>query len=129
MAQNKETLFNSQLLIVEDDFVCQQVYLSLLMDYQLVLAGSAKEALEYMRNQLFDCILLDLGLPDKPGEELLPLIRSDSLNKDTPVIVISAHVDEELGQHCLALGANHVYTKPVFPTMLRRMVESVCFTS
>lgn len=125
MAQIKETLFNSQLLIVEDNFVCQQVYLSLLMEYQLVVAGSAKEALEYMKNQSFDCILLDLGLPDQPGEELLPLIRSDALNKDTPVIVISAHVDEVLGQQCLALGANQIYTKPVLPTMLRRMVESV----
>ncbi|WP_242604149.1 hypothetical protein [Legionella feeleii] len=56
---------------------------------------------------------------------MLPLIRSNPLNGNTPVIVISAHVDEALGQECLALGANHIYTKPLLPAMLRRMVENV----
>ncbi|WP_412754935.1 response regulator [Legionella donaldsonii] len=114
----------SPLLIVEDDFVCQHIYLSLLNEYQPVLAATAAEALDCLSKQPFHCILLDLGLPDKPGEELLPLIRSNSLNGNTPVIVISAQVDEALGQQCLALGANHIYVKPVLPAMLRRMVES-----
>ncbi|WP_419387104.1 response regulator [Legionella sp. 29fVS95] len=72
----------------------------------------------------FGCILLDLGLPDRPGEEILPLIRANPIYERTPIIVISAHVDEPLGKHCLAMGANHVYVKPLLPTMLRRMVES-----
>ncbi|WP_058444345.1 response regulator [Legionella feeleii] len=55
---------------------------------------------------------------------MLPLIRSNPLNGNTPVIVISAHVDEALGQQCLALGANPIYVKAVLPAMLRRMVES-----
>lgn len=114
----------TQLLIVEDNFICQQIYFSLLSDYQLTLAETAQQALETLATKFFDCILLDLGLPDKPGEELLPLIRANSLNQKTPVIVISAHVDEPLGKQCLALGANHVYVKPVLPTMLRRMVET-----
>ncbi|WP_256593738.1 response regulator [Legionella feeleii] len=52
------------------------------------------------------------------------MIRSNPLNGNTPVIVISAHVDEALGQQCLALGANPIYVKAVLPAMLRRMVES-----
>ncbi|WP_019215535.1 response regulator [Legionella tunisiensis] len=112
----------AQLLIVEDNFICQQMYLSLLSEeYQLTLTETAQQALDALTMQFFDCILLDLGLPDRPGEELLPLIRSNPLNKDSAIIVISSHVDELLGQQCQALGANQIYIKPVLPTMLRQM--------
>ena len=114
----------TQLLIIEDNFICQHVYFSLLSDYQLTLAETAQQALETLTTKFFDCILLDLGLPDKPGEALLPLIRANPLHKDTSIIVISAHVDESLGKQCLALGANHIYIKPVLPTMLRQLVEN-----
>ncbi|MFW2533908.1 MULTISPECIES: response regulator [unclassified Legionella] len=115
----------TQLLIIEDNFICQQIYRSLLSDdYQLTLAETAQQALETLTNQFFNCILLDLGLPDKRGEEILPLIRANPLHKDTTIIVISAHVDEPLGQQCLALGANHIYIKPILPTMLRQAVEN-----
>ncbi|WP_019215458.1 response regulator [Legionella tunisiensis] len=115
----------AQVLIIEDNFICQQMYRSSLSnDYQLTLAETAQQALDTLTTQFFDCILLDLGLPDKRGEEILPLIRANPLHKDTAIIVISAHVDESLGEQCLALGANHVHVKPVLPTMLRQMVES-----
>ncbi|WP_019217804.1 response regulator [Legionella tunisiensis] len=114
----------AQLLIVEDNVICQQIYLSLLSNYQLTLAETAQQALATLTMQFFDCILLDLGLPDKRGEGILPLIRANPLHKDTAIIVISAHVDESLGRQCLALGANHIYMKPVLPMMLRRLVEN-----
>ncbi|MGC1182041.1 hypothetical protein [Legionella sp.] len=44
----------------------------------------------------YNCIILDWGLPDKPGEELLHFIRSSQLNKNSFIIVASAHFNEEI---------------------------------
>lgn len=62
-----------------------------------------------------DCILLDLGLPDKPGEELLPLIRANPLHKDTAVVWLWERI--------------MFMRKPGLPMMLRRMVERVLIHS
>ncbi|WP_019215705.1 response regulator [Legionella tunisiensis] len=93
-------------------------------NYYLSLATTVKEALEYLNRQVFHCILLDIGLPDISGEELLPLIRNHSLNKNTPIIVISSHVNEAIQLKYLQLGANHIYAKPISLNTLQQLVES-----
>ncbi len=71
----------------------------------------------------FDSIILDLGLPDLSGMEVLNRIRKSTLNQTTSVIVISSHVDATLKQQALQLGATAVFTKPVGAEDLQQMIK------
>ena len=78
-------------------------------DYATVEAGNAREALEKLRAERPDISLLDLGLPDRDGLELVPLFKQQS---DTTLIVVSARdaTDEKVA--ALDLGADDYLTKP-----------------
>ncbi|HHF7346697.1 TPA: response regulator [Legionella feeleii] len=114
------------LLIIEDNFICQRIYVAALRDYYPVeLASNAEEALERLAEQAYQCIISDLGLPDRPGIELLPIIRNSTLNQHTPIVVISAHMSEELKQICLQLGADKVCVKPITGGVLREIIATL----
>jgi len=77
--------------------------------YQITEAGNGKTALELMR-EAPDLIILDLGLPDIRGHELLRTIRSR--NESVPVVVLSSRGDEAGKVQALDLGADDYVTKP-----------------
>jgi CheY-like chemotaxis protein len=113
-----------QLLIIENNFICQHIYFEELRhDYHIEFASTAEETLKRLVKQTYHCIISDLGLPDKPGIELLPIIRNSALNKDVPIIIISAYMSRKLKQTCLELGAKAVYVKPIDPILLRKIIE------
>lgn len=78
-------------------------------DYATVEAGNAREALEKLRAERPDISLLDLGLPDRDGLELVPLFKQQS---DTTLIVVSARDATEEKVAALDLGADDYLTKP-----------------
>jgi CheY-like chemotaxis protein len=123
--QKKSDKTKPRLLVIEDNHICQRVYLALFDDYyHIELTKTAAEALECLSKQAYHCIISDVGLPDKSGMELLPIIRNNPLNKDTPIIIISAHMDDEIKQICLQLGATEVYIKPITPVIVQHMIET-----
>jgi HAMP domain-containing protein/signal transduction histidine kinase/CheY-like chemotaxis protein len=77
------------LLIVEDDAVHRQSLMELLSseDVQLVPVGTAAEAMAAVAQRRFDCVVLDLGLPDMPGADLLNQMHSEHGLATPPVIV------------------------------------------
>jgi two-component system KDP operon response regulator KdpE len=78
--------------------------------YQVVEAGNAKFALEALRGEKPDLILLDLGLPDMSGHDLLVRWRDEGFN--LPVVVLSSRTDEAGIVKALELGADDYVTKP-----------------
>jgi CheY-like chemotaxis protein len=60
-----------------------------------------------------DLVLLDLHLPDVPGEEVLRRLREDPRTKEIPVVVISADATRAAIQRLLAGGADDYLTKPL----------------
>lgn len=60
-----------------------------------------------------DLVLLDLHLPDMPGEELLRQLRADPATREIPVIVLSSALGNGSGQRILALGAAAYLSKPL----------------
>ncbi|MGC1183214.1 response regulator [Legionella sp.] len=113
------------LLIIEDNLMCQHIYRAALggLNYQLELVDTAVQALDSLSQQAYSCIILDLGLPDKEGWELIPIMRANPLNRLTPILVITAHADESLQQQCIALGANEVCIKPVPPDEICQLLK------
>jgi two-component system KDP operon response regulator KdpE len=77
--------------------------------YQVLEAPNARTALELLSEQP-DLVILDLGLPDMQGHELLRLIRSK--NESVPIVVLSSRGDEAGKVQALDLGADDYVTKP-----------------
>ena len=77
--------------------------------YQTLEAPNAKTALNVLAEKP-DLIILDLGLPDMPGHELLRTIRAR--NEQVPIIVLSSRGDEAGKVQALDLGADDYITKP-----------------
>ncbi len=82
----------SQVLLVEDDPGVPEVLAGLLQDdnIALVSAGNASAALKLARDNPFDLILLDLGLPGVNGFELLRQLKECPETQTIPVIVLTA---------------------------------------
>jgi two-component system KDP operon response regulator KdpE len=77
--------------------------------YQTIEAANGKTALD-MLSQEPGLVILDLGLPDIQGHELLRMIRAR--NVSVPIVVLSSRGDEAGKVHALDLGADDFVTKP-----------------
>ncbi len=77
-----------KILVIEDDPVTQKIIHDLLsqLDINIVKAGFGEEALKILSNESFDCIILDLGLPDYSGKELLEKLKT--LNIPLPKVIV-----------------------------------------
>ena len=106
MIQNKY-----KILLVEDEANIRNLVATILetAEYQVILAESCSIAKTLYTSYLPDLIILDLGLPDMNGINLLEFVRQDSL---TPIIVLSARTDEQDKVYALDKGANDYITKP-----------------
>ncbi|MDR0309047.1 MAG: response regulator transcription factor [Coriobacteriales bacterium] len=99
------------ILIVEDEDTINNFIASMLSsnDYQYVKARSGAEALAMAASEVPDLILLDMGLPDIDGSEVIQKLRSWS---SVPIIVVSARGHEQEKVKALDLGADDYVTKP-----------------
>ena len=78
--------------------------------YTILEAGSGTEAIELLAQMRPDLILLDLGLPDIQGHDLLAKWRSELF--DLPILILSSRTDEAGIVKALELGADDYVTKP-----------------
>jgi CheY-like chemotaxis protein/HPt (histidine-containing phosphotransfer) domain-containing protein len=117
----------SQVLLVEDDPHMPAVLAGLLHDDNITLA-SAKDAsagLKLAREQRFDLILLDLGLPGVNGFELLRQLKESPETQTIPVIVLTAWNSTKDKLRGFDLGAVDYLTKPFEPAELRARLRAV----
>ena len=91
-----------RLLVVEDNDIERQSIVELLGydDIETVAVSTGGEALDAMRDKSFDCVVLDLRLPDMTGFELLEKVHEDPALTDVPVVVFTGKelTDEEQGR-------------------------------
>jgi CheY-like chemotaxis protein len=96
-----------QLLVVEDN-AAEQLSITALLehdDIDIATVATGKAALEVLREQPFDCVVLDLRLPDISGFEVLERIRDDVVLSDVPVVVFTGKdlsPEEDARLHTLA---------------------------
>ncbi|MGM0171623.1 DNA-binding response regulator [Enterococcus sp. AZ140] len=100
-----------KVLLIEDDPTITDFMEVVLAKehYHVTIATTGMEALNVFQENSFDLLLLDLGLPDIDGIELLKIIRK---RLATPLIVISARNNEHEKVKALDLGADDYVTKP-----------------
>ncbi len=113
------------ILIVDDLPEKILVLESVLAELQenLFIARSGMEALQQVLHHDFAVILLDVNMPDMDGYETAAFIRKRKKSAHTPIIFITAYVDEMHKQQGYSLGAVDYVLSPVVPEILRTKVR------
>jgi two-component system KDP operon response regulator KdpE len=101
----------TKILVVEDDAHIRRLLRAALQrgGHAVAEAGTAREGLSLLDIDKPDAVLLDLGLPDRDGLELIQLVKSKS---DATLLVVSAREDTMEKVAALDLGADDYLTKP-----------------
>jgi len=113
-----------KILVIEDEVNIRNVVAALLETngYMVFEAKDASSGFMMFSSHIPDLVILDLGLPDKDGMEFLREIRK---NFATPVIVLSARIDESDKVEALDCGANDYVTKPFGSAELLARIRSI----
>ncbi len=120
-----------RVLLVEDDERTQMVLFKTLMDtdmFYIDLVNDGALVLETVINNPYDVILMDVDLPNVPGDQITRLIRDFPFKdiKKIPIIGVTANVFEEDMDAYLKMGMNAVVTKPFeFNELLEAIVKSL----
>ncbi len=72
-------------------------------EFKIVEARDGFEATQKLRNQKFDCIVTDLNMPKRTGQELIQNAKASELNARTPIIVVTAYPDATLPEQYMYL--------------------------
>jgi class 3 adenylate cyclase len=88
----------------------------------LTTARDGRQALELIRAQPFDLILLDVMMPELNGYQVLEVLKADERLRHVPVIMISAVDELDSVVRCIDLGAADYLPKPFNPTLLRARI-------
>lgn len=111
-------------LVVEDDDATRRFYESVLRsDFEVRSTASGRAALEMARRQRPSLVLLDLGLPDMGGEEVMARLHEGDDRPPVPVVVATVVDDPGVELASFRAGADAFMTKPVKADELRRVVD------
>lgn len=123
-------------LVVDDEPNVRDYLAQILRDasFNVVTATDGDEALEIIRQQRPDFISLDLVMPRKSGHKLLYELRKDRELSRIPVVIVTAHAQDELGrddledimQNRVVSGPGIYLEKPVKPLDYVRCVQRAC---
>jgi len=105
-----------KVLIVEDDLVNQQVIAKMLesLECRVELAENGVDAIKKWETSNYDCILMDIKMPLVDGIEATKIIREHEKGAAyTPIIALTAQIDENTKKKCLEAKVDAFVTKPV----------------
>jgi two-component system alkaline phosphatase synthesis response regulator PhoP len=119
-----ERVSKGRILVVDDEiYIVHILDFSLGMEgYEVLTALDGEQALERVRNDKPDLIVLDIMMPKLDGYEVCRTIKADPETRNIPVILLSAkgrNVDQKMG---FDVGADDYITKPFSP---RKLVERI----
>lgn len=118
-------MLESRRLLVVDDEEPNRDLLSRRLrkaGFDVECAASGKEALEVLKREAIDLVLLDNMMPEMSGLDLLRLLRATQSASELPVIMVTALHDSSRVVEALSTGANDYVTKPIdFPVALARV--------
>ena len=112
-------------LLVVDDNKVNRLLLSRhidLLGHRFALAENGRVALEMLRSEPFDLLLLDIEMPELDGFTVLEQLKADPALRDVPVIVTSSLEGMENIVRCIELGAEDYLHKPVNAVLLKARI-------
>src|SRR3954467_1748571 len=114
-------------LLVADDNKVNRLLLSRSLELQghrVATAENGRIALELLRREAFDLLLLDMEMPEMDGFQVLEHLVDDAQLRDLPVIVTSSLESVANVVRCIELGADDYLPKPVNPVLLKARIDS-----
>lgn len=112
------------ILVVDDEVKITEILKAYLEreGFGVLVAHDGKSALESVRMKTPDLVILDLMLPDIPGEEVCKMIRNES---GIPIIMLTAKVEETDMIEGLGIGADDYIMKPFSPRNVIARIKAV----
>lgn len=116
-----------RILCVDDEKSIQKLYQSSLAarlrDDEVVVVGSGEEALEALKESLFDVVITDLSMPGISGLEVLRHVKLSGCDSD--VLIVTGAASLESAVEALKLGAKDYIEKPVVISLLVEKLENI----
>jgi len=116
-AENKalDKIKGAKLLLVEDNHINQQVAKETLEQegFDVTIATDGQDAIQKIRTNYFDAVLMDLQMPVMDGYQATQIIRAEAEFDDLPIIAMTAHALSDVREKCLHIGMNGYVTKPL----------------
>ncbi|GAB6097817.1 hypothetical protein JCM14469_40710 [Desulfatiferula olefinivorans] len=108
-------LAGTTVLLAEDNVINQMVATEILSeaDIRIHKAGNGLEAVEILRDQAFDAVLMDIQMPMMDGIEATGIIRNELNLKTLPIIAMTANAMTGDRERCIAAGMNDYISKPI----------------
>ena len=112
--KDMKAINGARILLAEDNIFNQQVAIEFLKEASAIVcvANNGKEALDLLSQKPFDCVLMDVQMPELDGLEATRLIRDNNALAQLPVIAMTANISNEDRERCLAAGMDDFIGKP-----------------
>jgi adenylate cyclase len=114
-------------ILIADDNRVNQLLLARGLEHQghtIVFAGNGRDALDLLRRQRFDLLLLDVLMPELDGYQVLAELQHDAHLREIPVVMTSALDEIDSVVKCLEMGAEDYLTKPINPVLLNARINA-----
>ncbi|MDF2438642.1 MAG: rpfC 3 [Bacteroidota bacterium] len=115
-----------RVLLAEDIPLNQRLVQKIMMKWQfsLDIANNGAEAIEKLKKNNYDLILMDIQMPEIDGYTATKIIRAmeDPVKKDIPIIAITAHASNSEAEKCINIGMNAYISKPFNAGNLKKII-------
>ena len=92
--------------------------------HEIAEAANGRQALEMIKTNVFDLVLLDIMMPEVDGYQVLEYLKGDDTLRHVPVIMLSALDEVDSAVRCIELGAEDYLSKPFNPVLLRARIDA-----
>jgi len=117
-----------RILVAEDEYINTILISTLLKQagYHVTMVRNGREAVNAWRGGVFDCILMDVQMPEMDGYEAVARIReAEAAGEHLPIIAMTAHAMSGDRQKCLAAGMDDYIAKPIDGTMVLQLLRQL----
>ncbi|HKQ73585.1 MAG TPA: response regulator [Blastocatellia bacterium] len=113
-------------ILIAEDFEDNRIALTLILKhtgFDVIEAENGQQAIEAVRREEPDLVLMDITLPVLDGLQATREIRNDEKFRHLPIIVVSAHDNEEIRREAAEAGGSEYMTKPIKIEELKKLIE------
>ena len=118
-----------RVLIIDDEVdFCYFIQKNLMRDgrFQVFVASNGKDGIDVAENELPDIILLDLFMPDMPGEDVATALKENIKTADIPILFVTALAtsDDIANPYENKIGNNYIMPKPI---RTKKLIETILY--